>query len=235
MKKWLCLLLAGVLLLMCACGLQDKPTSHTYTLAPARDDPNVKILTVTETATKKELQTIRLEGNEWFVAEPIYTDITFDGNRDILVPFQRAASGVFFAGYVWNEKTGQYVYAPYLENIPNIAVDAEKEQLLSHRTQSQITSYCIYRYNEEKRDFESVRSLYWERQENDAYMRVVETQYTEGEEEPVKQFSVAASNPIDADKTDANMAPYYVAGSRWDLDSAKWNNTVYAADMSKEP
>ena len=67
MKKIMYFLLAGVLLLMCACGLQDKPTSHTYTLAPARDDPNVKILTVTDAATKKELQTIRLEGNEWFI------------------------------------------------------------------------------------------------------------------------------------------------------------------------
>lgn len=232
MKKWLYFLLAGVLLLMCACRLQDKPTSHTYTLAPARDDPNVKILTVTDTATKKELQTIRLEGNEWFIPEPIYTDITFDGNRDILVPFQRVASGVFFAGYVWNEKTAQYVHAPRLENISNIALDTENERLLSHRTQSMLTSYSMYCYDADKLDFVPVRGLLWEPGEDG--ISVMEFTYTDGNEEQINRFSVPAADAITPDKGDEKMIPYYESGSRWDLDSAKWNNTVYTAAMGEE-
>lgn len=258
MKKYLWLLLAGVLLLcLTTCkkgqdifyGLIEKyrpqteatqsttvlentgeeknipGTGHTYTLIPAQDAPHAKLLTIKD--GQKEIQTIRLEGNEWFIAEPIYTDVTFDGRQDILVPSRTAASGAFFAGYIWDEKTGQYVYAPAIENIPNIALDTQQELLLSHRTGSQSTSYGMDCYNSEKRDFEPVRSLYWEPAENDGYVRVVESRYTDGKEAEVKRFSATAADGMNADKTDANMAPYYEAGSVWDLDSGKWQATLY--------
>ena len=72
MKKYVCILLAGVLLLsLTACKKAEKQTDetkqtdptqtttppaetcHTYTLTPAADDPGVKNLTVTDTVTKK--------------------------------------------------------------------------------------------------------------------------------------------------------------------------------------
>ena len=194
-------------------------TGYTYTLSPAKDDPNVKFLTVKR--GEKEIQTIRLEGNEWFIPEPIYTDITFDGHPDILIPSQRPAGGAFFTGYIWDGNAGQYVNAPTLENIPNIAVDAENQLLLGGRTASQITSYSMYRYNGDTRDFACVRSLYWE--PGDSGVTVVE--YNDGKE--CNRFSATTADGMFPDKTDANMAPYYEADSLWDLDGGRWRNTVY--------
>ena len=245
MKKYVCILLAGVLLLsLTACKKAEKQTDetkqteatqtttppaetcHTYTLTPAADDPGAKNLTVTDAVTQKEIQTIRLSGNEWFIPEPIYTDITFDGHKDILVPAQRPASGAFFAGYIWNEAQGQYLYAPSLESIPNIAPDTENKLLLSCRTASLITSYSMYSYRVDKLDFVCIRSLYWE--PGDRAVSVVESQFADGKETQIKRFSVPAADGLQLPaKGHTDMVPYYEAGSLWDLDSEKWRNWVY--------
>ncbi len=250
MKKLLCYLLTGVLLLsLTACKKENKPATtqpqtnptqpatppastqqqsgdHTYTLVPAADDPTAKILTVTDTATQAEIQAIRLTGNEWFISEPIYTDITFDGHRDILVPAQRLAGGACFAGYIWVEAIGQYVHAPKLAEIPNIALDGENKLLLGGRTASQITYYGMYRYNGDTQDFEIVRSLYWEPDEGGVIV-VEESQFTDGEETELKRFTAPPTDRLTPQKDNPDVAPYYAVGSLWDLGSDKWRNSVY--------
>lgn len=249
MKKWLCYLLAGVLILsLTACKKAEKqtdetkqmeatqtttppadsetqPSGHAYALVPAADDPLVKILTVTDKVSQKEIQTIRLSGNEWFITEPIYTDITFDGKQDILVPAQRLAGGACFAGYIWVEAIGQYVHAPKLAEIPNIALDRENKLLLGGRSASQITYYGMYRYNGDAQDFEIVRSLYWEPDEGGVI--VVESQFTDGEETELKRFTAPPTDRLTPQKNNPDVAPYYEGGSLWDLDSDKWRNRIY--------
>ena len=202
---------------------REKPipgTGHTYTLLPASEDANAKYLTVK--ITGEETQSILLKDKEWFIPEPILIDITFDGHTDILIPAQRTSGGAFFTGYIWDANAGQYANAPTLENIPNIAVDAENQVLLGSRTASQITGYSMYRYNGDTRDFACVRSLYWE--PGDGGVTVVERDDKETE---INRFSATTADGLFPDKTDAKMIPYYEAGSLWDLDSGRWRNTVY--------
>lgn len=236
MKKYLCLLLASVMLfLLCACGAekpsetlsptgtdgaQKTPVTPTVTLSP-ENAVGDRTLTVTDANTGETVQTIQLTGCEWFTKEPIYMDITFDGHKDILVPYQRPASGAFFRGYVWNPEAGQYLHVPKLEELPNIALDAEKQLLLSHRTQSQITSYGMYAYDTGKQDFAEVRSLVW--QPGGSGFLVTEYDM----EKQVNQFSVSGKNAMNPNKPHAAMAPYFQSGSQWDLDGEKWKDTLY--------
>ena len=241
MKKYLCFLLAGLLLLsMTACGAPKDPeptgteyipletnaipgTDYTFRIAMAEDAINTTLLTVERGLT--DIQTIRLEGNDWFVDAPVFIDITFDGETDILIPIKRLASGVFFAGYVWDTSTKQFVHSPGLDLLPNIAVDKENQVILFCRTADKITNYGMYRFNTETKDFEYVRSLYWEPCEGG--VEVVEKRYSSDREGLVNRFTAPSADGLFPDKTDANMAQYYVAGSMWDLDGAKWKDTVY--------
>ena len=188
--------------------------SHSYALTDATDAPGTKLLTITDNSTNKTIQTLRLEGCEWFVSEPIYTDITFDGHADILVPHQRTAGGAYFAGFVWDGMA--YVYTPGLENIPNIALDTENKLVLSCRTQSQITSYGMYRFNTEKWVFEIVRSLHWELVDNN--VTLVESVFTDGKETEVNRFT---TTPTDDKFTN------YASDNLWGIESGKWRNWVY--------
>jgi len=241
MKKCLCFFLAGVMLLLLgACRKkpaentdntqstkatqqrpagEEMPIAHTYALSPTVE-AGVKTLTVTDAKTGKTLQILELRDCEWFT-EPIYMDITFDGHKDILIPYQRPASGAFFRGYVWNPDAGQYQHVPKLEELPNIALDAERQLLLSHRTQSQITSYGMYAYDTGKQDLAEVRSLVW--QPGGSGFLVTEYDM----EKQVNQFSVSGKNAMNPNKPHAAMAPYFQSGSQWDLDGEKWKDTLY--------
>ena len=254
MKKWVCLLLTGILLLCCAAcegtpissgessplysffpdlgetGFTISHGTYTYTVTSTQEADMfqpTRILTITDKASGKTIQTLRFRENEWFTTDPLYLiDITFDGNIDLLVPFSRPASGVFFQAYVWDAESEQYLHIPSFEKLPNIALDATNRQLLSHRTANKITSYGIYTYRTETKEFIPIRSLHWEPQENQQSLLITEIVYAvDGAEDHIKQFSVS-STASGINKTDAQIAPYFNNASMWDLDSAKWDNIV---------
>ncbi|MBR6532995.1 MAG: hypothetical protein IKT44_01010 [Clostridia bacterium] len=206
--------------------------SLTYKVisSPEDSDFNVKkTLIITNNKSKKEIQKIHFTDNEWFTEKPLYlVDITFDGNLDIIVPYQRAAGGAYFQGYIWDDEVCQYICSDYFQELPNVALDEHNKTLLSHKTADKITTYGIHKYSESKKDFIITHSLYWEPQDDENYMIVTENKYNDkGEQEKVKKFTVSASDTISIDKTNPQMLEYYEKNSLWDLDSNKWEETLY--------
>lgn len=255
MKRLLCLVLASVLLLYCAAcdghpvssvdsSFNSPPASTpketefitsqgklTYTVSSNQKEMGLeltKTLTIMDTISAKTIQTFFFGENEWFTKKPIYlADISFDGHIDIIVPYSRSASAVYFQAYIWDKEQNEYVYAPNYENIPNIAIDANNKLLLSHRTADKITSYSMHSYSAEKCDIVKIRSIYWEPQGNLNSMLVEEFAYNnDGTSELLHQFNAPAIDSISIDKTDSKIAPYFSNNSTWNFDSEKWNNLV---------
>jgi hypothetical protein len=247
MKKYLCLLLAGVMLFsLTACnntpdvseGSSSTTTTTTtppsfkltqggYTYAITEEENpvlEVKTLSITD-ATGKVIQTIRFADNEWFTQAPLYLiDANFDGYEDLIVPFQRPAHGGYFQAYIWDTATKQYRHAPAFERFANVALDADSKMVLVRCTSDKITTYGMYRYDVKKHDFVVVRTLYWEPAAEEGTMQVEESTYnTNGDSETVQEFTVPAVNTIDVDKNDARMVPYFADGSLWDLSNSKWD------------
>ena len=268
MKKWLCLLLAGVLsfsLAACSRGQNTDPsdtvtesgssTENTEPTSPnqsAADNEAVftkvygaytytitgtqatdKILTITDKASGKAIQTLRFIGNEWFTEDLLYlVDVTFDGNLDILIPYQRPASAAYFQAYVWWESENQFVYAPQFENLPNFIIDKENNRILSTHTAGQTTSYSISYYDAETKDFRPSHSIYWEPDASNHKMHFVEQQYKNGDTITVKDCLVAKISGIDMNKSDPQVAEYFASNSFWDLDNGKWKDQFYKPSQS---
>ena len=185
-------------------------------------------ITITDRAAKKDIQTINVSGNELFAEKVLYAaDITFDGNLDILIPYERPASAAYFQAYVWQESEGQFVYAPQFENLPNFVIDKENNRILTTRTSSQITSYSICYYDAQAKDFRPSHSIYWEPDASDSKMHFVEKHNINGVKVIVKDCQVEKSSHLDVNKADPQIAEYFAAGSFWDLDSQKWKNQFY--------
>ena len=232
MKKKLCLLITSALLLtMTACAPKKETTDHTLKVTGINGSSQ-KTITVKDRVTGEKVQMIQIKGNEWFMQEPLYVDITFDGNKDIVVPYTRTAAGAYFLGYVWDSTEGRYLQADTLKEIANPALDTEEQVILSRSTASRITTYSVYGFDSKKQDFSLERSLNWGPDESGKSMQVTERTYTAaGKEKETASFLVPASGATDVDKEDTRMAAYYKAGSQWDLDSSKWNETL----LPKQP
>ena len=190
-------------------------------------------VTIWDPVVKKYIQTISLSGNELFAESVIYAvDVTFDGNLDLLIPYQRPASGAYFQAYVWQESEGQFVRAPQFENLPNFITDTKNNRILSTRTASQITSYSINYYDAEAKDFRPSHSIYWEPDASNNKVHFVEQRYEKGTTVTVKDCLVEKVGDTDINKADPQIAEYFAAGSFWDLDSQKWKNQFYNPTQS---
>ena len=237
MKKKLCLLTAVALLLsMTACAPKEQAkTDHIYKVTGTEGSSH-KTITVKDRATGEKVQTLQIKGNDWFLGEPLYVDISFDGNQDIVVPYTHTAAGAYFIGYVWDSKEGQYLQAENFQSIANPALDAEEQVVLSRSTASRITTYSVYGFDSKKQDFSLERSLNWGPDESGKSMQVTERTYTAaGKEKETASFLVPASGATDVDKEDTRMAAYYKAGSKWDLDSNKWNESLLYKQEPTQP
>lgn len=220
-------------------------SSITYTATVVFDEENVaKNLIVTNNDTGEIIQENEISKFENFADKPIYAvDVTFDGNLDLLIPCERPASAIYFSAYIYDAshsdaKENNFVYAPSFQEIPNFALDKQNEMILSRRTQSMITSYCMSWYSFGDHDFLLASSLYYEPanlrdssySEDEIYF--VEKSYASDEKETiVNEFVAASDGVIDPDKTDPKVAPYYENGSFWDLDSDKWDSIFTADDI----
>ncbi len=268
MKKWLCLLLAGVLtfsLAACGRGQNTDPSdavtesasstentestspnqsvadneavftkvygAYTYTITGTQATD--KILTITDKTSGNAIQTLLFSENEWFTKEPLYlVDVTFDGNLDILIPYQRPASAAYFQAYVWQGSEGKFVYAPQFENLPNFIIDTENKHILSTHTASQITSYSINYYDVEVKDFRPSHAIYWEPDASENKIHFVEQQYKNGTAVTVKDCLVEKTGNMDLNKADPQIAEYFASDSFWDLDSQKWKDQFYKPAQS---
>jgi hypothetical protein len=188
----------------------------------------VQSVTITDLAAKKDIQTISLFGNELFAEKALYAvDVTFDGNLDILIPYQQPASAVYFQAYVWQESEGKFLYAPEFENLSNFIIDKGNNRILSTRTASQITSYAISYYDADVKDFRPSHSVWWEPAGSNDKIHFVEQQYKDGTMVTVKDCLVEKISGMDLNKSDHQIAEYFASNSFWDLDSQKWKNQFY--------
>ena len=191
-------------------------------------------VTIWNPAAKKYIQTISLSGNELFAEKALYAvDVTFDGNLDILIPYQQPASAAYFQAYVWQESEGKFLYAPQFENLPNFVIDQTNGRILSTRTASQITSYSISYYDADAKDFRPSHSIYWEPDASGSKMHFVEQQYKDGTMVTVKDCLVGKTGNMDVNKSDPQIAEYFASNSFWDLDNQKWKDQFYKPGVTQ--
>ena len=166
------------------------------------------------------------EDIDWvsFKKEPVYlVDMTFDGFQDVAVCVDNVY-GKIFAVLRWDTQLEKLVMMP--TTLQNPAVDSQNAIIRTSRSGDQIVSYSMWSYDEEQKDFVRTHSLYFEENEqstsdNDKMKLVVtengktKTLYVRGE-------------PYALDKTDPQVAPYYVPGSLWDLDGLQWEAMQWA-------
>jgi len=156
---------------------------------------------------------------------PVYfSDITFDGNLDILIPYNNPAHGISFSAFIWNSDTNRFDLNTDLIDLYNPVIDTENQQILARDTSSGYTSYVIYKYVNNQ--FVCTNSLGWfpASLEIDSipnagnYVHLSEMQGSQ----TVLDVYAPSDDGYNPDITDAQIAPYFVPGSFWDLSSSKW-------------
>ena len=263
MKRTICLLLTFVLLLGMLFGCKKLPAdpeaSATFTTdsisAPTNPPANETapqqhyfrflnsdsigtcVLMVYDSPTNRIHQIIRLGDHEYFSESPYYwMDISFDGKKDIVVPYYRTAGKLYYKGYVWDDAIGMYIHAPGFENIPNFALHGEKEAILSYTVADSVTAYSMYSFHEASRNFVCDRTVYWNPAEESGYLNVTELLYTDGVPKQVCRFNAASSDGyMEIDCTDPNMIPYFQEDSLWSLGNSRWEHPLTLAQAPIAP
>lgn len=173
----------------------------------------------------KELQTISVASNEMFAKSFAYIqDVNFDGNSDLLIPYENPASAIYFQAYLWDVDEEKFIESASFSNLPNYAIDTDNQRILSRRTASCITSYGIHVYDKEKKEFVKTHALYWEpKDENQNKLHLEESIYDEkGIETKVYCVDVPSKNLFDLEDSNPAVKQYFEKGSLWDLNSSKW-------------
>jgi len=179
-------------------------------------------LTVFDEKTNKKIQEIKLNENAIFSNRIIYIkDITFDGEDDLIIPYQRTASAAYYTAYVWDAATKQFVYTPTFESLPNVALDKDKKEILSSKSADKITSYSISTFDTYRKDFIVHRSLYYYPDEEKMVYK--EDILKNGILKTVAEYT----KPLNYSNyylMDSEIYSYYCNHAEWNLDSSKWNN-----------
>lgn len=201
------------------------PYDCTATLS---DDGNkTQKIEITDADSGAPIQTITPPDNEVFTTSAVlFIDVTFDGSLDLLIPFQRSAHGVDFDAYVWDGTKKQFAEAPSFQDIWNPAVDSAGKRILAKDSSSQITSYLMASF--ENGQFVTTNSFVWQPADldpspvpnADTFMHCQETRNGA----VVNDFYVSKSDG-DIDMADAQLQPYFAAGSFWDLGGQQWQCT----------
>ena len=197
-------------------------------------------LTLFDYKTNKKIQSIQLEENEMFSKSMVYAaDVNFDGEDDLIVPYQRPAAAAYFSAYVWDKKLKQFIHAKTFETLSNVALDTEKKQILSSRSADKITSYAISTFDKNTKDFNVQKSLYYYPDGDNMVYK--EEHLKNGEMQIVGEFT----KPIKDDnyyEMDSELYSYFSNHRKWNLDSSKWENylippsesDVYSNDIKNQ-
>lgn len=235
-KSLIAILLVLLLGMLLSCSktngsvVKIKIGDKEITATPVYD--NNKILQSIEIKSIDEtMQTINLPGgisDEVVNGHGIYTfDVTFDGNEDIIVPAEHTANGSYYYAYVWDNITGEFVYSPGFEGIPNFALnDSDKIVLSRCLNDGGRSVYSIYSFNAVKKDFFLSEYLtYYPAAENDTYIfKVVVLE--NGEENITNEYTFSGGDIALIAKVDPNIGKYFETNSKWDLNSEKWQPTI---------
>lgn len=180
-------------------------------------------ITVTDKDTNRIVQKIALGENIMASADNFYiADVNFDGEDDIIIPSQRPASAAYYSAYVWDNSTGQFVYAPTFETLPNVALDPERQEILSSRSGDMTTSYAVSIFDEKTKDFKIQRTLYYYSEGQN--MVCCEEQLKNGQMQTVREFTRPFGENDDFYAMDSQTENYYKNHVDWKIGSAKWEN-----------
>ena len=83
----------------------------------------------------------------------VYQDVTFDGNKDILISLGRAGNqgAAIYCAYVYNENTGRYIYTPSFEDIPNYELNESEKCIYGYSRDSSVqNSKITYEYQDDE-------------------------------------------------------------------------------------
>ncbi len=192
------------------------------------EQQSVAALIIVDEKTDKKIQHIKLNENQIFSNEIIYIkDINFDGEDDLVIPYQRSAAAAYFIAYVWDAETRQYVYAPTFENLSNVALDTSQKVILSSRSSDRTTSYAISVYDESIKDFKVQKTLVYYPDDNEKNMIYEEENLKNGKMQIVKKFIKPLTSYY---SMDSEVANYYNNHTEWRLSSSKWKNYLVSPE-----
>jgi len=164
-------------------------------------------------------------------AAAYFVDVTFDGNLDILIPYERPASYIRFDAFVWDASSRQFIETPSFQDILNPAIDPVGKRILSTVSNSSVpvsyTLYSMYSFQDSgfalTNRFEMDTVSDTENPDTNAIdsIHCLETKGPSGNEAVVNSFIVPGVGSS-VDQIDPGLAPYFADGSFWDLNNAKW-------------
>ncbi|MCL2151063.1 MAG: hypothetical protein FWH50_02430 [Coriobacteriia bacterium] len=163
-------------------------------------------------------------------------DVNFDGARDLLVPLRQDAAGISFHAYLWNPLTAQYDETDDFDGVWNPVMDFAGQRVLSLSTESQITTYAVYRFIDSELictdSFVFYNTAYELDQATDPSESTIHCWETRDEYLAAEFFAPALydaeSGTTVFDPSSPEIAEYLQPGSFWELDSAKWSGRFYA-------
>lgn len=168
------------------------------------------------------------------VADAFEIDISFDGEPDLLIAQEPAASGVWFAAYVWDAAESCYRYVDDW-TLANFVLDTENQRILSYNAGDMHTFYSISYWDAQTCELVREHSLSWgwrATEENGQLVETVEFAEYENGADLVAEYTLTEWEDVYAlDKTDPRFAPYFAEGSLWDLDNEKWRNFALAREF----
>lgn len=205
--------------------------STEYTATVLFSDANLALtnLVIQNTKTGEEVQNIPINPSEILTScdQNIYSvDVNFDGYYDLLVPDMRPARGIFFSAYVYDTAKQKFVEAPSFKELPNPAFDTKNQYLLHSSSGDRIMSFGVSYFDKSKNDFVSVSDIVIEPTTYDEQYHFIEYSYQDDKENIKNEFYYPLVNHYEIPKSNADLAPYFIDDSFWDLDSDKWGKLV---------
>lgn len=189
-------------------------------------------ITIVDAKSGAAIQTmIPPSDNDEFTSGAAFcVDVNFDGSLDLVIPIDAggAHNNTMFDAYVWDSAANQFIEAPSFQNIHRPSLDPANQRILSSAgNSSSSSSYWMYAY--ENGQFVQTNSFYYgpatgdQNPVSDAadLIHVIETKGDVNHQTVVNDFYVPMTGF--RPNTNAQLNPYYEAGSFWDLNSAKWN------------
>ena len=177
------------------------------------------------------MQTIVLPEEESItidVSKPLYAvDVSFDGVEDIIVPAEGIDNKTYCYAYVWDNSIREFVLSPGFVNISCFAIDKEEKRILSKSIRDNgTTTYSFYAYDASQKDFILEAYLtYYPTGENDTYY-LKEVDLYNGTETVVNEYTFSGGDIKLVAKVDPNIGRYFEKGSKWDLESTKWQPAI---------
>ena len=197
----------------------------------SQEETLAKELLITDSLSANVFQRLAIEENESFEKKAYAIDVNFDGNKDILIPYNKTAKGVYYMAYVWDIRNHAFVYASEFKNLPNFVLDNENKQVLTKTANDMLVTYGVACYEEAISDYVITNSLYYEYLVDEVEGDKIHfVEYNSFNEIIAEYYMQGNENYYMVDETDERMVPYLEQGSFWDLYSEKWNRIVISVE-----